>query len=542
MKNNNNQKYYKSNSNYVIKFLGISFLVFLFNFNFTYAERNYLFQWDEGSGTNMPGWTYGDPIKYGPGWMIKDTTPDPAWQPVYESSDNGMDYFYPSSYQLGGYNSNPYASIITTDRAPNTTSGGALRVYSTDPNHHIASWWIWNGNIGLSDPSYSVTSSTNLTDRMSFYIKIDQSEEYMDGTTGHGTYFHVGTYLCDTGLAGDEEDRECPREGPGQTHYYHYMFYQPDIWIHTLLDKHPTHKRGSYVDDNDPHWTWPSAGSVTGHEYKMHYFEKLKQFYFEVRNDQSIPTSYVLDELSFYSTSDTSEELESSQNDDSVTSLWIGYNDNTGKWYTGWQDMSYADRNGSNTNDDTNSTFEMRWSTNPITNSNYNSAAIVEPEWFTSPTHTSVNNGIRRENAWSTRVWTRFDLPVGVETNNNKLYFAVKDVSVNDGNAGTNWPWTKTDGHDAVSPYIHTIDYYIRPDGTSSTVRADVDNSGTTNSTDAMLTLRNSLGLTMSSTNWQASATTGDANCDGSSNSTDAMLILRQSLGLDMTGTGWCVN
>ena len=69
---------------------------------------------------------------------------------------------------------------------------------------------------------------------------------------------------------------------------------------------------------------------------------------------------------------------------------------------------------------------------------------------------------------------------------------------------------------------------------------ADVDNSGTTNTTDAMLTLRNSLGLTMSSTNWQASATTGDVNCDSSSNSTDAMLILRQSLGLDMTGTGWC--
>ena len=76
----------------------------------------------------------------------------------------------------------------------------------------------------------------------------------------------------------------------------------------------------------------------------------------------------------------------------------------------------------------------------------------------------------------------------------------------------------------------------------SSTIRADVDNSGTTNSTDAMLTLRNSLSLDMSSTNWQASATTRDANCDGSTNSTDAMLILRQSLGLDMTGTGWCGN
>ena len=77
---------------------------------------------------------------------------------------------------------------------------------------------------------------------------------------------------------------------------------------------------------------------------------------------------------------------------------------------------------------------------------------------------------------------------------------------------------------------------------TSNNTRADVDNSGTINSTDAMLTLRNSLSLDMTSTNWQVSATTGDVNCDDITNSTDAMLILRQSLGLDMTGTGWCVS
>jgi hypothetical protein len=67
----------------------------------------------------------------------------------------------------------------------------------------------------------------------------------------------------------------------------------------------------------------------------------------------------------------------------------------------------------------------------------------------------------------------------------------------------------------------------------------DVNVDMLVSSTDAMLTLRNSLGLNMSSTNWFSSTTTGDVNCDGASNSTDAMLILRHSLGLDMTGTGW---
>jgi len=74
----------------------------------------------------------------------------------------------------------------------------------------------------------------------------------------------------------------------------------------------------------------------------------------------------------------------------------------------------------------------------------------------------------------------------------------------------------------------------------SVTIRADVDQQNGITSTDAMLTLRNSLGLDMSETAWQTSATTGDVNCDSNSNSTDAMLILRYSLGLDMNGTAWC--
>lgn len=71
-------------------------------------------------------------------------------------------------------------------------------------------------------------------------------------------------------------------------------------------------------------------------------------------------------------------------------------------------------------------------------------------------------------------------------------------------------------------------------------IRANVDQQNGINSTDAMLTLRNSLSFDMSTTNWQSSTTTGDVNCDGTTNSADAVLILRYSLGLDMSGTGWC--
>ena len=97
------------------------------------------------------------------------------------------------------------------------------------------------------------------------------------------------------------------------------------------------------------------------------------------------------------------------------------------------------------------------------------------------------------------------------------------------------------------------IEYHIRPQGSawdmgafeytfSTNFRADVDNNSQINSTDAMLTLRYSLGLDMGGTDWQTSATTGDVDCSGTTNSTDAMLTLRYSLGLDMGGTGWCVE
>jgi hypothetical protein len=75
---------------------------------------------------------------------------------------------------------------------------------------------------------------------------------------------------------------------------------------------------------------------------------------------------------------------------------------------------------------------------------------------------------------------------------------------------------------------------------TSNTPRADVNNDSSITTTDALLTLRNSLGLSMSGTNWYSSSTTGDVNCDGVSNVTDALLILRYVTGLSMTGTGWC--
>jgi hypothetical protein len=74
----------------------------------------------------------------------------------------------------------------------------------------------------------------------------------------------------------------------------------------------------------------------------------------------------------------------------------------------------------------------------------------------------------------------------------------------------------------------------------SVTIRANVDQQNGITVTDALLTLRKTLGMDMSTTNWQDSGTTGDVDCDGDTDSDDVQLILRRSVELDMTSTMWC--
>ena len=54
----------KSKRSITIVFLSISFLVGVLNAP-VFAERNYLFQWDEGECTAMPGWTWIDDVAFG---------------------------------------------------------------------------------------------------------------------------------------------------------------------------------------------------------------------------------------------------------------------------------------------------------------------------------------------------------------------------------------------------------------------------------------------------------------------------------------------
>ncbi|RKY36052.1 MAG: hypothetical protein DRP78_04630 [Candidatus Omnitrophota bacterium] len=414
-----------------------------------------LFGWnqDGAEGTNWPGWTWYEEgnsvITSGhPGWVLNEDGPfggsqNFPWGPsvrTFEKSDYGNDAL---------------AIIDTTTHAPSTNTGGVLKVYDSGNSSTFQScWWAWYDGIPLSERG--VTNSS--TDRWSFYINLHGIESA--SATQRGSMFHVGTYVCDyTGLPAYGNGDGCPYEGPGNQHYYHYFRFSPDAWIHVELDQHPQHRRNSFVAGNNP------TMITNGFNYMAH----LNQWYMEIPYAQNQETYYLLDEMYFYSTQDSAKCAEPNQNDDSVTSVWVGYWPIDDKWQIFWEDQSYETASGENLNDDTQSTFEVKWSVSPITNANYNQATLINPEWFGGPTHTSYPNGIRRNDSWRTDVFTQFELPDEIENNNNQIYFAIKDVSVAGGNAGTNWPYNRTDGHDAASPNIHIIDYHLRPDDSDTT-------------------------------------------------------------------------
>lgn len=398
-----------------------------------------LFDWNEGSGTNIPGWSWSDDLSYGdPGWVL---APD---GPLF-GSETFTWGVGPRSLNKGDYGKLNVAGIDTSNRAPSTSSGGSLLVEETDQStDHRSTWWLWYDGKPLSERG--ITDAN--TDRMSFYLKTEGVAPLNDDGKKESITdnFHIGTYLCwhPTSTAYGSGDG-CPYEGPGNQHYYHYLAVNTGAWVHVLLDQHPQHLRGEGKVGNNP--AMASDGK--------NYFEHFNQFYMEIRHAQSQKTNYRIDELEYYSTKDT---VEPNQNDISIASLWVGYWPSTDSWEMGFHDGSF-----SKYDDNSNSTFEIRWSTSPITNANFKDATPITPLFYGGSKHAGAgsDNLIRRPNAWGSNAWTRFKIPDDVEAANGQLYFAVKDVSVAGAHVGDSWPWNKGDGHDAPSSDIKVIDYYL---------------------------------------------------------------------------------
>lgn len=416
-----------------MKQLYLNIVIILLSSN-AISDTSVLYDFNGGQGQEFVGWQWSDDVAYGnDGWtLVKNLT--------LGSGENFSWGFGPRIFNKGDYGKQNSAIIDTNERAP-ATLGGSLKVFETEEStDHRSTWWVWYDGKPLSDRG--ITNS--LTNRMSFYLKTEGMSK-MDDSGKEGsisTNFHIGTYLCwynkDGSVFGSGDG--CPYEGVGNQHYYHYLALNPGGWIHVLLDQHPQHLRGDHVVSNNPSYTLDNKN----------YFEHLVHFYMEIRFEQAQKTYYHLDELEFYSIEN--------ENEDSVTSLWLGYWPRTKHFEVGFNDMSFD-----KINDNSFSTFEMRWSDKPITNSNYEAATIINPLAYSGSKYVGSGNShyFRRPSSWKTSVWTKFELENlgSIST----LHVAIKDVSKSGEHIGESWPWNKGDGHDAPTGNIKTISYNLSP-------------------------------------------------------------------------------
>ncbi len=390
-----------------------------------------LMNFDTASDETWPEWTYGTDITgFGnAGYLLTGIDP-------YLGEATSTNKILNTRMQdKGDYGAGNLLTFDTINVAPGTV--GASAHWTSNSVDNQISWWVWYDNYTLN--SRGITDAD--TDRMSFYIKIDGMEDNIGPNGGSSYGFHVGTYDCAI------VENGCPKEGPGNQHYYHYLGLNSGGWIHVELDEQPQHLRGfGRPQVNNPAATNPDVFDG--------YFSNMHQFYMEIRNAQENPTEMWLDEIKFRSTKDA---IEPNQNQQSVTSVWVGYWPGDDQWQISWSD-EWQGRG-----DNTNSTFEVRYSENPITNENFNRATPVTPLYFTGPTYESNPSeyAIRRPNSYAGIAWTAFQLPDSVEASGNKVYFAIKDISIAGGNAGLSYPYNRADGKNPPNDYIRAINYLM---------------------------------------------------------------------------------
>jgi hypothetical protein len=421
-----------------------------------------LLDWSEGSGATLSGWTWElDPGQQGYstlyGWSEDDG--------LMQSSSWFGRYIQKRDYYISDSDA-PLAQISTTtidpegDRTLNVYEHGAVGDYG-------GPGWFFLPKVNAGSAGISTVSDN----RMGFYVYLDGMDAWDTDDPATAT-MHIGTYAgWDPGVAGntkpeyDESDASVPSSWSSYVstnggvlqaghHYYHYVSIPGGFWVHVQLDQHPTHARqaaGAGMPVNNPiNYFYSSDG--------LSYLHQLSKFYIEIRYAQSQESQYYLGPVRIYQSSE-------SENEESITTLSCGYNSSNGKWFLSWHDMSFYHLSPYyGYGNPTQSTFEVRWSTSPITNANYSSATVAEPEYYERGT----SNTFTRQNTWKTIAWDQFDLPAGTEASAQKIYWAVKDVSsVSNGDGRDN---SDIDG----GTLIKTIDYTLSTTPSTPTIAGSI--------------------------------------------------------------------
>jgi hypothetical protein len=416
-------------------------IVSFYLFSVSISFGGVLYDWNE-AGNSDKTWK---------GWEYCSVCPDHSgaegWSSdmniIYDGTWYGPDMFEKNDNHYD--KANPFNNTATI---VDGYLGKGFKVYPESSNNsYRPGWWMWYTYDNLL--TFGQGIADNNSDRLSFYIYLND----ISGITKDGGLKSVpqrtltfGAYSC----WDDNNTDHCAQsaEGPGNQHYYHYAIVDGGAWWHVQLDQYPqTRRDGTNL---------PNTANPTLSEGGPSYWASQSKFYVEINyGEAQSQNSYLLiDEMEFWNQSQSENE--------NIATVAIGFYPATGKWQISWHDMTFWTEK-INLSSATHSTFEVRYSSTPITNTNYTSATKVSPEYYTGINYTGADNGlIRKPDSWNTAVWTQFELPVDMVQAGNIIYFAIKDMSDSGNNVGTTWPWSKADGRTATTKNIKTIEYKIK--------------------------------------------------------------------------------
>lgn len=321
-------------------------------------------------------------------------------------------------------------------------------------------FYFSNGQGTYDDPKYAFEEASG-SNRMSIYIHTPPG--LTNGTGGAGNSpdrtMNIGPYVADTG-----------------GHWYHNFYNEGEGWAHLIIEGHPQHNNAW---SNATYYPYPSSSLRNMDTY----ISNLYKFYFTFTpygGVSTVPFSIYIDNIEFFNDSEP-------QNNETINSPAITYHKNSETFEIGFNDKYKNDGYSY-------STYEMRYSFDPITNANWSSATPVHV-LADSRYHTDARSDGKFAKWWPyyQAVWAPFELATGEDTSRLtsgiKIYFAIKDISQAGGDSQTpmtgcgigNWNTCGRDyanhgdtfdyaGDQPVLNLIKRMDYQIAQDGESDAV------------------------------------------------------------------------
>lgn len=207
-----------------------------------------------------------------------------------------------------------------------------------------------------------------------------------------------------------------PYNGNG-SHWYHTVYNRGGGWTHVVIDGHPNHNNSF---NNAASYPYPSFSL---RDMDMDYFQTMYAFYITFSSYEGIavpPYEILIDEIEFYHDSEP-------QNNETINSPAVTFYDTKNVFEIGFSDK-YKN------NKDSWSSYEVKYSFDPITNKNYDNISfvtILEDSRFKGVSY-NENGFFKKVWPYYQAVWAPFRIKKTDENRlipGKKIYFAVKDLS-----------------------------------------------------------------------------------------------------------------